>query len=168
MTVFQIQDAADDPLTRTAALYSLVSALMSLSYGILYIIRFGNMRSMYRASRWAEVNVLSRPAGWFLIAISLINLSHIIGGSKDRNGHLLERLGLASFAWSLARLVRACVRRCDNVVRLAHGRQRRLAPTPAACGGVWSARRDHLPAVARSRLLCACHTDFQELWRERA
>lgn len=52
--MFQIQDAADDPLTRTAALCSLVSALMSLSYGILYIIRFGNMRSMYRASRWAE------------------------------------------------------------------------------------------------------------------
>ena len=122
MTLFQIPDAADDPLTRTAALGSLVSALMSLSYGLMYIIRFGNMRSMYRASRWAEVNILSCPAGWFLIAISLIHLSHIIGGSKDRNVHLLERLGLASFAWSLACLVRACVRHCDNVVRLAHGR----------------------------------------------
>src|ERR1700679_4055562 len=68
LTVFQIQDAADDPLTRTAALCSLVSALMSLSFGITYIIRFGTMRSMYRASRWAEVNILSCPAGWFLIA----------------------------------------------------------------------------------------------------
>lgn len=62
LTVFQIQDAAADPLTRTAALCSLVSALMSLSYGIMYIIRFGNMRSMYRASRWAEVPSCS--VGW--------------------------------------------------------------------------------------------------------
>ncbi|KAH9167607.1 hypothetical protein EDB89DRAFT_2074727 [Lactarius sanguifluus] len=54
LTLFQIQDAADDPLTRTAALCSLVSALMSLSFGIMYIVRFDNMRSMYRASRWAE------------------------------------------------------------------------------------------------------------------
>ncbi|KAI9510994.1 hypothetical protein F5148DRAFT_975952 [Russula earlei] len=54
LTLLQLQDAASDPLTRTASLCSLVSALMSLSYGILYIIRFGNMRSMYRASRWAE------------------------------------------------------------------------------------------------------------------
>jgi hypothetical protein len=53
--VFQIQDAENDPLTRTAALCSLVSALMSLSFGIVYIVRFDNMRSMYRASRWAEV-----------------------------------------------------------------------------------------------------------------
>jgi hypothetical protein len=28
---------------------------MSLSFGIMYIVRFDNMRSMYRASRWAEV-----------------------------------------------------------------------------------------------------------------
>ncbi|KAH9987928.1 hypothetical protein BJV74DRAFT_840524 [Russula compacta] len=54
LTIFQIQDAENDPLTRTAALCSLISALMSLSYGIMYIVRFGNMGSMYRASRWAE------------------------------------------------------------------------------------------------------------------
>ena len=55
MTMFQAQDAENDPLTRTAALCSLISALMSLSYGIMYIVHFGNMRSMYRASRFAEV-----------------------------------------------------------------------------------------------------------------
>lgn len=54
LTMFQIPDAATDPLTRTAALLSLISALMSLSYGCIYIVRFGAMRSMYRASRWAE------------------------------------------------------------------------------------------------------------------
>ncbi|KAA1477487.1 hypothetical protein DENSPDRAFT_885140 [Dentipellis sp. KUC8613] len=54
LTMFQIPDAANDPLTRTAALLSLVCALMSLSYGCIYIVRFGTMRSMIRATRWAE------------------------------------------------------------------------------------------------------------------
>jgi hypothetical protein len=88
LTLFQIQDAASDPLTRTAALCSLVSALMSLSYGIMYIIRFGNMRSMYRASRWAEVNILSLVwlAGFFdrdFACLSLAFQPHSIGGSED-------------------------------------------------------------------------------------
>ncbi len=61
LTLFQIQDAENDPLTRTAALSSLVSALMSLSFGIVYIVRFDNMRSMYRASRWAEVCRILSP-----------------------------------------------------------------------------------------------------------
>ncbi|KAN0141546.1 hypothetical protein V8E53_000008 [Lactarius tabidus] len=54
LTVFQIQNAENDPLTRTAALSSLVSALMSLSFGAVYIVCFDNMRIMYHASRWAE------------------------------------------------------------------------------------------------------------------
>ena len=57
ITMFQIPDAEGDPLTRTTALLSLVCALMSLSYGCMYIVRFGTMRSMYRASRWAEVTL---------------------------------------------------------------------------------------------------------------
>ncbi|KAH9027954.1 hypothetical protein EDB85DRAFT_2074698 [Lactarius pseudohatsudake] len=68
-----IQDAADDPLTRTAALCSLVSALMSLSFGIMYIVRFDNMRSMYRASRWAEEAQKTETAifwnVWVLLAL---------------------------------------------------------------------------------------------------
>lgn len=35
LTVFQIQDAENDPLTCTAALCSLVSTLISLSFGML-------------------------------------------------------------------------------------------------------------------------------------
>ncbi|KAI0313576.1 hypothetical protein OF83DRAFT_1065264, partial [Amylostereum chailletii] len=54
LTIFQIPSAANDPLTRTAALLSLVSGIMSLSYGCVYIVRFGTMRSMHRASRWAD------------------------------------------------------------------------------------------------------------------
>jgi len=73
LTVFQIQDASDDPLTRTAALCSLISALMSLSYGIMYIIRFGSMRSMYHASRWAEEAQKTETAifwnVWVLLAL---------------------------------------------------------------------------------------------------
>ena len=56
LTIFQIPDAADDPVTRTAALLSLVCAVMSLSYGCMYIVRFGMMRNMFHASRWAEVS----------------------------------------------------------------------------------------------------------------
>jgi hypothetical protein len=55
---------------------------MSLAYGIMYIIRFGTMRSMYRASRWAEVNILSRLASRFFdcdfIYLSLALQPHII------------------------------------------------------------------------------------------
>ncbi|KAH9007697.1 hypothetical protein EDB83DRAFT_700068 [Lactarius deliciosus] len=73
LTLFQIQDAADDPVTRTAALCSLVSALMSLSFGIMYIVRFDNMRSMYRASRWAEEAQKTQTAifwnVWVLLAL---------------------------------------------------------------------------------------------------
>lgn len=55
LTMFQVPEMAYDPVTRTAALVSLVCALMSLSYGCIFIVRFGTMRSMHRASRWAEV-----------------------------------------------------------------------------------------------------------------
>lgn len=61
--MFQIPSAASDPVTRTAALISLICALMSLSYGCMYIVRFGTMRSMYRASRWAEVGSLFGNTG---------------------------------------------------------------------------------------------------------
>ncbi|KAF8131137.1 hypothetical protein EV363DRAFT_1165666, partial [Boletus edulis] len=54
ISMFQTQVMANDPVIRTAALLSLTSALMSLSYGCTYIVRFGTMRSMYKATRWAE------------------------------------------------------------------------------------------------------------------
>ncbi|KAF8075802.1 hypothetical protein FPV67DRAFT_1469317 [Lyophyllum atratum] len=73
LTMFQIPSAADDPVTRTAALLSLVCALMSLTYGCMYIVRFGTMRSMYRASKWAEearkTNTLIWWNVWVLLAM---------------------------------------------------------------------------------------------------
>jgi hypothetical protein len=57
ISMFQSQVMANDPVIRTAALLSLTSALMSLSYGCIYIVRFGTMRNMYKATRWAEVGI---------------------------------------------------------------------------------------------------------------
>ena len=54
LALLQIPEAADNPITRNTALLSLICALMSLSYGCIYIMRFGTM-SMYRFSMWDEV-----------------------------------------------------------------------------------------------------------------
>ena len=131
---------------------------MSLSYGIMYIVRFGTMRSMYRASRWAEVS--SRLLGLTRFRSSRPN----IGGAKDRNRHLLERLGLTRFARGLARMVCSRVRRCDHVVCLAYWCQRRVALRPVAWSRVRPTRRDHVHVVARAGVLCPRYTDVQELW----
>ncbi|KIM21075.1 hypothetical protein M408DRAFT_81007 [Serendipita vermifera MAFF 305830] len=58
LTVFQIQDAQYVPVTRTAALLSLICAFMSLMFGGMYIIRFSTMRTMRKAVRWIEVSRL--------------------------------------------------------------------------------------------------------------
>ncbi|KAI0287228.1 hypothetical protein BC826DRAFT_1045778 [Russula brevipes] len=94
LTLFQVPDAAIDPLTRTAALCSLISALMSLSFGITYIIRFGTMRSMYRASRWAEEAQKSETAifwnVWVLLALPGIWLAWSV---------LAFLVAIMSFVW---------------------------------------------------------------------
>ncbi|KAJ3785829.1 hypothetical protein GGU10DRAFT_375436 [Lentinula aff. detonsa] len=71
LTMFQIEDAATDPLTRSAALLSLVCAIMSLSYGCIYIVRFGTMRSMYRASIWAEEAQKTKTLLWWNVWVLL-------------------------------------------------------------------------------------------------
>ncbi|KIJ91593.1 hypothetical protein K443DRAFT_477660 [Laccaria amethystina LaAM-08-1] len=60
LAILQIPEAADDPITRSTALLSFICALMSLLYGYIYIVRFGTMRSMYRAWGWAEVRFCFR------------------------------------------------------------------------------------------------------------
>ena len=89
-----------------------------------------------------------------------------LGSAKDRNRHLLERLGLARLARCLARMVRARVYRFDHGVRLAHRRQRRVAPRPLVGPGVRPARSDHVRVVARVGVLRPRDTDVQELWRD--
>ena len=70
--MLQIDDAASDPITRTAILLSLVCTLMSLSYGCIYIVRFGTMTNMYKAAGFAQVNLklLLYPA-WSKVTKSL-------------------------------------------------------------------------------------------------
>jgi len=58
LAIINITDAANDPLTRFAALMSMICALMSLVYGCLFIIRFGTMRKTYKAAEWAQVLVI--------------------------------------------------------------------------------------------------------------
>jgi hypothetical protein len=58
LTILQIQSAADDPLTRYFAIFSLICALISLLFGCMYIIRFGSMRKTYKAAEWALVGYL--------------------------------------------------------------------------------------------------------------
>ncbi|KAG7093371.1 hypothetical protein E1B28_007053 [Marasmius oreades] len=112
LTLFQIPNAATDPVTRTAALLSLICAIMSLSYGCMYIVRFGSMRSMFRASRWAEEaqrsktfllwNVwvmLAMPAVWMswsmiLFIVSILSFVWRTGEVDDPD----ERAGLSSTA----------------------------------------------------------------------
>lgn len=104
LSMFQVPDMAGDPVTRTAALLSLICALMSLSYGCTFILRFGTMKSMYRASRWAEEaqktgtsifwNVwvlLATPAvwlAWSMIAFIVSILSYVwrTGDTNNPNG----------------------------------------------------------------------------------
>lgn len=50
LSMLQIDAAAADVVTRTACVLSLIAALMSLLYGCLYIIRFGTMKRMHKAS----------------------------------------------------------------------------------------------------------------------
>ncbi|KAG8729866.1 hypothetical protein FRC11_007862 [Ceratobasidium sp. 423] len=53
LTMFQVE-GSDQPVMRTAALIALICALWSLAFGCIYILRFSTMRSMHKASRWAE------------------------------------------------------------------------------------------------------------------
>ncbi|TFK35080.1 hypothetical protein BDQ12DRAFT_635577, partial [Crucibulum laeve] len=101
MSTFQVPEMASDAVTRTAAVLSLICALMSLLYGCMYIVRFGTMRSMYRASRWAEEarkdytmiwwNVwvlLAMPAVWMAWSMLLFVIS--IFSYVWRNGSVLD------------------------------------------------------------------------------
>ena len=70
LTILQIPSAALDPVTRYAALLSLICALMSLLYGCIYIIRFGMMRSTCRAAEWAHVSCCSQKYDYRILHIS--------------------------------------------------------------------------------------------------
>ncbi|KDR70985.1 hypothetical protein GALMADRAFT_254612 [Galerina marginata CBS 339.88] len=71
LTILQIQGAADDPITRSTALFSLICALMSLLYGCMYIIRFGSMRKTYKAAEWALEAKRTKTGIWWNVWVLL-------------------------------------------------------------------------------------------------
>ncbi|KAJ3964389.1 hypothetical protein EV361DRAFT_955992 [Lentinula raphanica] len=94
LTMFQIDSAETDPLTRTAALLSLICAIMSLSYGCIYIVRFGTMRSMYRASIWAEEAQKTKTLLWWNVWVLLAMPAIWMSWSM-----ILFILSILSFVW---------------------------------------------------------------------
>jgi hypothetical protein len=78
ITVFQIQKAFNDPITRTVAFISLIFALNSLCSGIVLYMNFRTMKTMYKGFHWAKETertrthivwnvcvLLSLPTIWF-------------------------------------------------------------------------------------------------------
>lgn len=92
LTIFQIPEAAGDPVTRTAAILSLICALMSLTYGCMYIVRFGTMRTMVRASKWAEVCD-------YAVLDSLESIDMILAISRKLGGQTLQFYGTSGSCW---------------------------------------------------------------------
>ncbi|KAJ7065400.1 hypothetical protein C8F01DRAFT_744447 [Mycena amicta] len=77
LTLLQIENASH-PIIRTTALFSLICSLMSLLYGCIYIIRFGTMRKMHKASSFAtdaQRNVGFWWNVWVMLAMPAIWLS---------------------------------------------------------------------------------------------
>ncbi|KAF8972432.1 hypothetical protein BDZ97DRAFT_832381 [Flammula alnicola] len=71
LTILQIQSAAADPVTRYAAIFSLICALVSLLFGCMYIIRFGSMRKTYKAAEWALEAKKTKTVIWWNVWVLL-------------------------------------------------------------------------------------------------
>ncbi|KAJ6485593.1 hypothetical protein C8R45DRAFT_277008 [Mycena sanguinolenta] len=118
LTMLQIESASH-PITRVSALLSLICALMSLLYGCMYIIRFGTMRKMHKASSfageaqkgttsilWNIWVLLAMPAVWLAWSIisfltCVMSFIWLSGTSQDQNDFAMSpraalgcRLGL--------------------------------------------------------------------------
>ncbi|KXN82386.1 hypothetical protein AN958_02615 [Leucoagaricus sp. SymC.cos] len=78
LTMFQINDAANDPVTRSLAFWSLVLALWSLVYGCLYIIQFRRMRNKYTIVVWSLETKKDRAVfwnAWVMLALPAVSLA---------------------------------------------------------------------------------------------
>ncbi|KAJ7755177.1 hypothetical protein B0H16DRAFT_1372162 [Mycena metata] len=116
LTMFQIPPAASDPVTRTTALLSLVSALMSLVYGCVYIVRFSTMRSMYRASKFAEEARRTKTLIWWNVWTLLSMPAVFLAWSVA-----FFIMSIMSFVWSTGSVL-------DPNERLPLGRHAVLGP----------------------------------------
>ncbi|GLB33212.1 hypothetical protein LshimejAT787_0100970 [Lyophyllum shimeji] len=165
LTMFQIPSAADDPVTRTAALLSLICALMSLSYGCMYIVRFGTMRSMLRAAKWAEEarktdtliwwNVwvlLAMPAVWMswsmiLFVASILSFVWRTGSELDP----LDRAPLSSRAALGPRIAITSVFTLGMVYFVLIVRSLRSYGSHAARAGAWRRKERAAEQTPRMR-----------------
>jgi hypothetical protein len=131
------------PSCKTYRKRSLVSTIMSLSFGVLYIVHFDNMHI---------------PLGLGMLSpqlpLTFINRKH-----KDRinNIEILGRLGPLCSPMHLDGLVRACLDRHDNVLRLALARRCLRRNT------CLSPHMRNLARVSESR--ARSYISSMELWR---
>ncbi|KAF8166536.1 hypothetical protein K438DRAFT_1548502, partial [Mycena galopus ATCC 62051] len=106
LTMLQIESASH-PITRVSALLSLICALMSLLYGCMYIIRFGTMRKMHKASSFANEArkrttsiwwniwvLLAMPAVWLAWSIvtfltCIMSFIWLSGSSQDEDDNFV-------------------------------------------------------------------------------
>ncbi|KAF8815767.1 hypothetical protein BYT27DRAFT_7155352 [Phlegmacium glaucopus] len=71
LTMLQIQSAAEDPLTRYTALFSLLCALISLIFGCMFVVLFSSMRRIHRAADWALEARRTQTSLWWNVWILL-------------------------------------------------------------------------------------------------
>ncbi|KAG8751350.1 hypothetical protein FRC12_012488 [Ceratobasidium sp. 428] len=94
LTMFQV-NGSDQPVMRTAALIALVCALWSLTFGCIYIVRFSTMRSMHKASRWAEEAQRHSTGIWWNVWVFLALPSVFLAWSV-----ISFCVAVLSFAWT--------------------------------------------------------------------
>ncbi|KAF5352871.1 hypothetical protein D9756_006325 [Leucocoprinus leucothites] len=78
LTLFQVDGAANDPVTRSLAYWSLIMALWSLVYGCLYVVQFRRMRTDYTIIGWAMET--KKPHSiiwntWVMLALPVVSLA---------------------------------------------------------------------------------------------
>lgn len=94
LTMFQVE-GSDQPVMRTAALIALICALWSLTFGCMYILRFSTMKSMHKASRWAEEAQKHSAGIWWNVWVFLSLPSVFLAWSV-----ISFCVAILSFAWT--------------------------------------------------------------------
>ncbi|KXN85152.1 hypothetical protein AN958_11642 [Leucoagaricus sp. SymC.cos] len=71
LTMFQISGATNDPVTRYLAFWSLISAIMSLLYGCIFIIQFSQMKRTTVGIEWATEALEDKEAWLWTVDVML-------------------------------------------------------------------------------------------------
>ncbi|KAF8596100.1 hypothetical protein BDV93DRAFT_411825, partial [Ceratobasidium sp. AG-I] len=94
LTMFQVE-GSDQPVMRTSALIALICALWSLTFGCMYILRFSTMKSMHKASRWAEEAQRHSTGIWWNVWVFLSLPSAFLAWSV-----ISFCVAILSFSWT--------------------------------------------------------------------